>query len=93
MIIPPKLQSTVLGELHEGHLGISRMKALARSFVWWPRLNKDIKDLVRSCPECQSCRNLPGHTVPHPWIFPEEPWRRIHADVCRVERETISTVD
>ena len=72
MIIPPKLQSTVLGELHEGHLGISRMKALARSFVWWPRLNKDIKDLVRSCPKCQSCRNLPGHTVPHPWIFQKD---------------------
>ena len=66
VLIPPKLQSTVLGELHEGHLGISRMKALARSFIWWPRLDKGIKDLVRSCPECQSSRNLPGHTVPHP---------------------------
>ena len=68
---------------YEGHLGISRMKALARSFIWWPRLDKGLEDLVRSGPECQSFRNLPGHTVSHPWIFPEgpwRPWRRILAD-------------
>ena len=78
--IPPKLQATVREELHEGQLGISRMKALARSFVWWPNLDRDIENLVKSCPECQSCRNVPGHTVSHPWVFPEGPWRRIHAD-------------
>ncbi len=80
VIITPKLQSTLPGEIHEGHLGISRMKALASSFIWWPRLDIDIEDLVRSSPECQSSRNLPGHTVPHPMVFPEARWRRIRAD-------------
>ena len=36
VIIPSKFRSTVLEELHEGHLGMRRMKALARSFIWWP---------------------------------------------------------
>ncbi len=35
VIIPPELQKRVLDELHEGHLGIVKMKVLARSYMWW----------------------------------------------------------
>ena len=36
VIIPPKHQAQLLAELHEGHLEIVKMKALARSYMWWP---------------------------------------------------------
>ena len=29
--------------LHEGHPGISKMKALARSYVRWPKIDSDIE--------------------------------------------------
>ncbi len=34
VIIPKKCQTSVLMELHQCHLGISKMKSLARSYVW-----------------------------------------------------------
>ena len=34
VIVSLKLKSKVLAELHQGHCGIVRMKALARSYVW-----------------------------------------------------------
>ena len=34
VVIPNKLQDRVLEELHDGHLGVVKMKALARSYVW-----------------------------------------------------------
>ena len=37
VIVPPPGRSIVLDQLHEAHPGITRMKQLARSFVWWPR--------------------------------------------------------
>ena len=53
VIIPVNLRKQVLKELHEVHPGMVRMKALARSYVWWPGLDKDIEEMVRSCGTCQ----------------------------------------
>ena len=38
--------STYLEELHECHQRASRMKERARTFVWWPNLDRDIKRLA-----------------------------------------------
>ena len=53
-MIPAKYQESVLAELHLNHPGIVRMKALARLHVWWPTLDTDIEQLVRSCEICQT---------------------------------------
>eukprot|EP00731_Ephydatia_muelleri_P037009 Em0376g4a len=47
----PYLQrrAPILKLLHEGHPGISRMKALARSVVWWPGLDAELEVEVKSC--------------------------------------------
>ena len=47
VIIPQRLQKIMLQELHREHMGIARMKALARSHVWWMGL----ECLAKSCPE------------------------------------------
>ena len=85
VIIPSNLRSLILSELHEGHLGMSRTKSLARSYVCWPSLDKDIEEVVKQCEACQSLRNNPARIdPPHPWIYPQKPWERVHADFCEV---------
>ncbi|KAG5872496.1 hypothetical protein JTB14_025029 [Gonioctena quinquepunctata] len=49
VIIPSIETNQVLQILHATHPGIVRMKALARSHVWWPGLDADIERLVRDC--------------------------------------------
>ena len=53
VIISPQGRTTVLQELHGGHCGITQMKSLARTVVWWPKLDKEIDIMVRSCAKCQ----------------------------------------
>lgn len=43
----------ILDELHIGHLGVVKMKELARSFVWWPNIDQQIEHLVKECVERQ----------------------------------------
>ena len=48
VIVPSKLRDLVLEELHLGHPRVVRMKALARSPVWWPGLDKELEMLVKA---------------------------------------------
>lgn len=80
VVIPAKLQRAVLAELHEGHPGIVRSKALARSYVWWPSIEGDLERMVQSCTDCQEQRSAPCKAPLHPWAWPSAPWQRIHID-------------
>ena len=61
------------------------MKAIARSFVWWPNLDKDIEEKIKLCTPCQAVRNSPPVAPLHPWNWPTRPWSRIHLDFCTTE--------
>ena len=80
VVIPKKLQSAVLEMLHEGHVGMVRVKRIARSYAWWPGVDKDIEELVKTCNSCQQVQKSPESAPLHPWIWPSKPWVRIHLD-------------
>jgi len=60
VIVPPQGRSKIIDELHEGHPGMARMKELARSFVWWPCIDKDLEERVKTCDQCQRTRKAPS---------------------------------
>ena len=80
VIIPSKLHSRILEELHRDHPGITRMKALARSYLWWPGLDRCLEKCVQECLACQAERNTPALAPLHPWLWPTKPWQRVHVD-------------
>ena len=56
------------------------MKNLARSYVWWPQIDKDIEIIVKTCYECQQTCHSPPVAPLHPWEWPHRPWARLHID-------------
>ncbi|KAK0055996.1 DDE-type integrase/transposase/recombinase [Biomphalaria pfeifferi] len=80
IIIPKKLCSQLLDTLHIGHLGIVKMKNVARMYFWWPGLDKDIESTTKSCEGCSYHQPDPQKAPLHPWQWSERPWERIHID-------------
>ncbi|XP_060103361.1 uncharacterized protein LOC132577587, partial [Heteronotia binoei] len=80
VVVPPPLQKRVLASLHETHPGIVRMKALARSYVWWPGMDGEIEDWVRRCSACQESRLDPPSAPATRWETTRKPWSRLHID-------------
>ncbi|PAA46019.1 hypothetical protein BOX15_Mlig017774g1, partial [Macrostomum lignano] len=80
VLVPEALRPGVLLELHVEHFGMARMKSVARTFVWWPGMDADIESVASSCQACQSVKLHPVLAPLHPWVWPDQPWDRIHVD-------------
>ncbi|XP_059058843.1 uncharacterized protein K02A2.6-like [Achroia grisella] len=80
VVIPHSLRSRVLDELHAGHVGILKMKLLARSYIYWKNIDTDIENKVKSCRACRLQQNEPPKAPLHHWEQPTEPWQRLHID-------------
>lgn len=84
LVIPLTLQKRVLYEIHTGHLGIVKMKSIARNYVYWPALDKDIEGMGQNCDACRQVQDAPPKTTLHPWEYPTGPWKRLHADFAQL---------
>ena len=69
LVVPSSLRQTLLEELHSNHMGVVRMKAMTRSYIWWPKIYAAIEDL---CKRCKTFLNFKSRNPPkmslHVWI-------------------------
>ena len=81
------LRAHILHECHDaplsGHHGTSKtLQAVTRGF-FWPGMQADIMQYVRSCESCQ--RNKPSHQLPagllQPLSIPDTPWADLSMDL------------
>ena len=80
VMIPGKLQTAVLRELHATHVGVSKMKELARACCHWSTINKFIEAMCRNCQACNDVKNNPKKGEIHLWEVTSKPWARLHVD-------------
>ncbi|XP_054257498.1 uncharacterized protein K02A2.6-like [Macrosteles quadrilineatus] len=80
VVIPTKLRNQVLELLHDQHPGITRIKLLSRSYVWWPGIEQGIEETVSSCYICQCTRNAAPKVPLQQWPRVYGRWQRVHID-------------
>ncbi|XP_035216361.1 uncharacterized protein K02A2.6-like [Stegodyphus dumicola] len=56
------------------------MKAIARSYVFWNGIDKDIENTSKNCSECAKHEIDPLKVKVHDWEYPSAPMERIHID-------------
>ena len=89
VVIPKIYQENMLDELHKEHQGISRTRALARSYMWWPKMDTDIEKLIQGCSACQTVARSPPKAPLHPWPWTSRVFQRVHVDFGEFEKQQL----
>lgn len=92
MIIPENLKLKILNLLHDTHIGVCRMKAAARMYVWWPRIDSDIEEYAKRCEPCQLNQSTPSSTGLSKWTETSYFFERIHLDFFHWNGQTFLIV-
>ena len=79
VVIPKTLQKRILKDFQAGHPGKKRVKNLMRSYVYWPKMDLDISNMVDACKGCAPTTKAPPITYKS-WPKTDQPWSRIPVD-------------
>ena len=80
------LRAQILHDHHgiptAGHQGIERTYATIHKLFYWPRMNNDVRDYVKSCDSCQrikASQQVPAGLL-QPLPIPQQPWDQVSMD-------------
>lgn len=81
VIVPQSLRVNLIKLLHKGHVGICKTINRAQSLFYWPEMNIDITEFIKSCRLCEkySPKNFKEPMLPH--SVPKLRFNKIGADV------------
>ena len=68
-----------------GHVGRDKtIQMLVDANMWWPRMNIDVRQFVKTCAQCQHgiTRFDKAATKLHPIPIPSKVWYQIGVDLC-----------
>lgn len=80
VVIPNKFHKFLLEEIHGTHMGMNKMKAIARQYFWWPNLDADIEQFVKGCNQCRMFAKNPEKARLEKFPEARRPFERIHID-------------
>ena len=82
LVIPTALQKRVIELAHEGHQGIVKTKALLRTKVYFPGMDRLAESLVKQCIACQANTQQNNYGPLQTSELPPGPWQNHLIDFC-----------
>jgi len=87
IVIPFSERQNVMKNLHQGHLGRELTLKRAREYVYWPRMNEQIKEMIALCGVCNQHRREQRKEPIHPFDVPSRPWEIVSTDLFVLDRK------
>ena len=89
LLVPAALRTTLLQAVHDqwGHQGVGRTYALLKARCYWPGMNRDIRQHIRSCFPCAVAkRQTPAVRPPLRHLLAFRPNERLAIDFLKLDR-------
>ncbi len=74
------LQQRAIDIAHETHLGLTKTKALIREKIWFPNIDKMVKETIDNCITYQAVGKSPPQEPISGTTTPKGPWETVHID-------------
>jgi hypothetical protein len=84
IVVPTVLQSDVLRQIHEGHLGISKCIERAKLTVYWPNYVDQITNMVEACGVFQEHRHQNSSQPCFPVPIPDFAFQKVAVDLYEI---------
>lgn len=84
IVMPESLWSQVILLAHDGHQGMARTKARLREKVWWPQMDKQVEQYIKTCYPCQLVGPRGKPEPIQSTKLPEGPWMDLAVDIVEV---------
>ena len=81
IVIPQKLRHKAIELAHKpGHSGTTKTKSLLREKVWFPYIDKIVKEFIEKCTACQATGQENSKEPMQSTDLPPAPWHTVKAD-------------
>ena len=84
IVMPQSLWKQTITMAHEGHQRMVRTKARLREKVWWPQMDRQVEDAIRSCHPCQLVGPRAKPEPARSSSLPDGPWQEISVDFLEI---------
>ena len=81
LVIPKSLRSQIKKDIHCCHQGIESCLRRAREHVFWPGMNKEVKEWIQTCEACREFEQTPCKETLISHEIPDSPWQKIATDL------------
>ncbi len=81
LVVPISLRHEVMAGIHDGHFGEVKCVLRARSAVYWPGCDDQIRNMVASCQTCQEHRHRNPAQPMRPVELPVHAFQRVSVDL------------
>lgn len=88
IVIPKCMRTSMVKNIHIGHLGIEKCKLRAKEIMFWPNMTSQIQDYLS---HCQSCLTYRRQNTKEPLLSHEVPsraWYKVGTDLFHFGRKT-----
>ena len=95
IIVPSACRKAIRDSLHDSaHLGIDSCVRRARDTVYWPCINVEIKEYIKSSPICADYQRAESPELMLQPVKPSRPWEVVSADIFSYSgKDYLVTVD
>ena len=81
IVIPEALRNDVKHAIHTGHQGETKCLLLAREYVFWPGISKEITQMVKDCGLCNKYLSAQAKLPILQPDLPTRPWEKLGTDI------------